>query len=92
MLVLKGLEDYTNFVMPKKKTKSNAWFRKVRSSYLPSSWQGMIIYLCYVVYIVAVPVTWYQRGHELWTLLAGVIPLLVLALFITQYVASKHAK
>ncbi len=78
--------------MPKKKTQSSIWFRRVRSSYLPTSWQGRLIYLCYVAYIIAVPVVWYQDGHELWTLLSRVIPLLVLAFFITQYVASKHAK
>jgi hypothetical protein len=79
--------------MKKTKNKANkAWFRYTRRSYLPATWQGLYIYIAYVAYSVAVPVAWYNRGHNLWELLTNVIPLLVLGTIVTQFVASKNAK
>ncbi len=74
------------------KAHKNIWFRKVRGSYLPSSWQGMVLYLWYVAYIVAVPLAWYDGGHTLWRLLTAVVPLITASAVLTQYIASKHAK
>ena len=67
------------------------WFRPVRRSYLPSSWQGLVIYLLYVAYVVALVADWYRLGHHGWTLLVSVIPLVVAALVVTQYVASNNS-
>jgi hypothetical protein len=67
------------------------WFIYIRRSYLPASWQGLGIYTLYVIYSVAVPVDWYTRGHSLWELLSSVIPLVVLAAVLTQFVASKNS-
>ena len=80
--------------MKKKKTtkKNKAWFRYVRKSYLPVTWQGLVIYFIYVAYSVAVPVVWYNNGHDLWRLLSTVIPLLALAALFTQFVASQNSK
>jgi hypothetical protein len=74
-----------------KKTK-NAWFRYRRRSYLPASWQGLAIYSLYVGYSIVVPVVWYNDGHNLWKLLTTVIPLLILAALVTQFIASKNTK
>ncbi len=77
---------------PKKswpKAKKGAWFVRLRGSYLPCSWQGLVIYFVYTVYVVALPVVWYYDGHEAWRLLTFVIPLMCGAALITQYVASK---
>ena len=74
------------------KKHKNVWFRKVRGSYLPSSWQGMVLYLWYVAYIVAVPVAWYAGDHSLWRLLSAVVPLLIGSAVLMQYIASKHAQ
>jgi hypothetical protein len=74
-----------------KKTKKT-WFVSTRKSYLPNSWQGLIIYLLYLAYIIWVPIAWYREGHNLWRLLSEVIPLVVGAALLTQYIASKSAK
>jgi len=76
----------------KAKTKKQAWFRKLRGSYLPASWQGLAVYLVYTAYLVALPLLWYLNGHDLWRLLTTVVPLAVAALLVAQFVASKHAR
>lgn len=71
--------------------RSKKWFKKVRGSYLPNNWQGLVIHLLYTVYLIAVFVLWYTRGHHAWEFLVIVVPVIVLAAFVTQYVASKHS-
>ncbi len=74
------------------KRKNKAWFKPVRRSYLPASWQGLVIYLIYVAYIVTVPIVWYQKGHYLWSLLFEVIPLVIAGELLTQFIASNNSK
>ncbi len=76
----------------KAKAKKGGWFYKIRGSYLPCSWQGLLIYFVYTAYVVAMPVLWYFNGHELWQLLAFVIPSMCGAALLAQYVASKNSR
>lgn len=76
----------------KYKPKKGAWFVKLRGSYLPCSWEGLTIYFVYLAYLIALPVVWYNQGHDLWRLLTNVLPLAAGAAILTQYVASKNAK
>jgi hypothetical protein len=73
------------------KNRKSSWFKPVRKSYLPSSWQGLTIYFLYVIYIIAVPAVWCKHGHHLWSLLTQVIPLVTAAVILTQYIASKNS-
>jgi hypothetical protein len=75
-----------------KKNKNKSWFVAVRGSYLPSSLTGMVIYLLYITYVVALIIGWYIEGHNYWDLLIFVIPLSIGAMLITQHIASKHTK
>lgn len=36
------------------KTKKAVWFKKVRGSYLPASWQGWLVYVPFVIYLLTV--------------------------------------
>lgn len=76
----------------KSKAKNGAWFKKIRGSYLPSSWEGLAIYFVYLAYLLALPLVWYNQGHDFWRLLTNVLPLAVGAALLTQYIASKNAK
>lgn len=76
----------------KAKAKKQAWFKKIRGSYLPASQEGFCIYMTYLLYLVAVPTVWYNQGHDLWKLLTTVIPLCVGAALLTQFIASRNAK
>lgn len=75
------------------KTKSSQkWFIQVRASYLPASATGLLIYLLYLCYLVALLADWLRDGHHVWYLLVDVIPLSVGAAVLTQYIASKHSR
>ena len=39
--------------MKKRKIPKGAWFIPIRGSYLPASWQGLILYVLFVTYLVA---------------------------------------
>lgn len=75
-----------------KRSKDRKWFKRVRSSYIPITWQGGCIYVAYALYIMVVPIVWYTHERTLWNLLTGVIPLTIGAMLITQMIASKNAK
>ena len=75
-----------------KNPNNKAWFISVRRSYLPSSWQGLIVYMVYTIYLILLGILWYQRGHHYWTLMTTIIPLIIGSAFITQYIASKNSK
>lgn len=70
---------------------SQRWFKPVRKSYLPSSWQGLIIYFLYLGYMIILPVMWYQKGHSFWILMTQIIPLMLGTTFLAQYVASRNS-
>lgn len=74
------------------KSKTSTWFRKVRGSYLPSSPTGLLIYFIYVIYILTVAFDWYRLGHSPWVLLTTVIPVVVVAAVVVQFIASRHSK
>jgi hypothetical protein len=71
--------------------KNIKWFKKIRGSYLPSSWQGNLLYLIYLAYAVAVPLVWYSNGHTLWQLLINVLPAMVGSAVLMQYIASRNS-
>jgi hypothetical protein len=75
-----------------KKPESRRWFRRVRRSYVPVTWEGLCIYAIYALYLITIFVMWYEYGHELWNLLTNVIPLSIGAVLLIQFVASKNAK
>lgn len=75
------------------KSKSqNRWFISVRSSYLPASPTGLLIYFVYLAYLVALVADWLRDGHHVWYLLVDVVPLSIGAALVTQWIASKHSK
>lgn len=41
----------------KTKVKSKKWFIKVRGSYLPNSWQGWLLYIPFIAFLIAVVVS-----------------------------------
>jgi len=68
------------------------WFRPIRGSYLPANRQGLLVYLVYVAYLIVLLVAWLMAGHTLWRLATAVIPLMVAAAVLMQYIAGKHAR
>ena len=77
--------------MKLKSSNDKVWFTAVRGSYLPASRKGLIVYLLYVLYLVALMVFWNVRDRDTWELLTAVIPLSIAAAGLTQYIAAKHS-
>ncbi len=71
--------------------KNNKWFKKVRGSYLPITWQGAVTYIPYVTYLV---VTYYYSmvyyGFSL-TSLFIIVPNWVAAIAVMTWVASRKS-
>lgn len=76
----------------KKKPNNNAWFVRVRGSYLPANNAGLAIYSAYAAYVVAVFVSWLMAGHNYKAFLLFALPLVVAAALATQYIASRHTR
>lgn len=76
----------------KSRKKSDAWFYAIRGSYLPKQGIGLAVYLVYVLYLIALLGAWLASGHTVWRLLTAVIPLMVAAAVLLQYIASRHSR
>lgn len=68
------------------------WFRKVRGSYLPDSWQAWVLYIPYTAYVVGVAVFVYGRGDNLWEALFTLVPNWVAALAIMTWIAERTSR
>lgn len=75
----------------KTKAKSKKWFTKVRGSYLPSSWQGMLAYAVFVVYLLTVLIAAFNTQEEFAGYLFFVFPQFIAAAVAITFVASKNS-
>jgi hypothetical protein len=73
----------------KRKSKSQTWFKKVRGSYLPNSWQGWLLYVPYAVYVIGVVFYAYLSGWSLGTALFVIVPNWVAALAAMTWIAER---
>ena len=70
---------------------SKKWFKKVRSSYIPLSWQGWLSYIPYVGYLIlSYMYVMYYFGYSLISLLI-IIPNWVAAAVAMSWLASKKS-
>ena len=75
-----------------KRKKTNTWFIKVRGSYLPNSWQGWLLYVPFVAYLVAAMVYAWGSDESLFRVVFGLATQFMLAGVIMTWVASKNSK
>lgn len=70
---------------------SNKWFKKVRGSYVPISWQGWLSYAPYLAYLIFVyAYVMYAFGYTLMSVFI-IIPNWVAAVAAMSWFASKRA-
>jgi len=74
-----------------KKHNHDVWFRKVRGSYLPCSWQGWLLYIPYTAYILGIVA--YVTAHDYDKLLSVflVVPNWVAALAVMTWIAKAKS-
>ena len=73
----------------KKKTK--AWFKKVRGSYLPNSWQGWLTYIPFTAFLLAALIHSLKTQNSATGMLLMVFPQWVAAAVVMTWVASKRS-
>jgi len=68
--------------------KSKVWFKKVRWSYLPVSWQGWVTYIPYATYLVLVFMAVDRRSRSVSDTVFDIFPQWVAATVVMHWFAS----
>jgi len=74
--------------MVKKKQK---WFTKVRGSYIPCSWQGWMLYIPFITYLIAVLVYATNNSHTAINALLIMFPQFVCSAIVMTWIASQKS-
>lgn len=69
----------------------NKWFKKIRGSYLPISWQGWLSYVPFVAYLVFVFVAINRNSNSVSDTLYGIFPQWVAAGVVMTWIANKKS-
>jgi hypothetical protein len=67
------------------------WFKKIRGSYLPRSWQAWTLYIPYVAYLIGVLVFVFHRHDSFWLAVFTVVPNWVAAGVIMTWLARSRS-
>ena len=71
--------------------KKSRWFVRVRWSYLPASWQGILTYVPYLAYLIGVLVFVLNSNYNFWAAFFTVIPNWIVATLALQWLASHKS-
>ena len=74
-----------------KKGKQKAWFVKTRGSFLPRTWQGILIYLCYVAYLIFALVEAINTQSSVARAILFIVPQWVAAIVVVTWLANNHS-
>jgi len=78
--------------MVKNKKRPKPWFKKIRGSYLPCSWQGWLCYIPFVGYLMFTMVVAFGAEQPLTAILYGVFPGWVAAAVAMTWLASVKSR
>ncbi|MEI6237705.1 MAG: hypothetical protein WCP03_03850 [Candidatus Saccharibacteria bacterium] len=71
--------------------KNKKWFIKTRGSYLPRTWQSLMLYVAYLVYIIWVLVYIIRLDYNFWLAIFILVPNWVAACAVVSWIASKKS-
>jgi len=71
--------------------KKQPWFKKVRGSYLPCSWQGALTYVPFVAFLVTVLVAALRTQHSASDVFYMIFPQWVAAAVVMTWIASRKS-
>lgn len=74
-----------------RKNSRKTWFREIRGSYLPSSWQGWLSYVPYTAYIVGILVFALQNSVDLLHAIPIIVPNWLVALITMTWLAEHKS-
>jgi hypothetical protein len=81
----------TNVKNKKSKSKSGVWFIRTRGSYLPSSWQGWLLYIPFISYLIFADYAGWQLKHNLSEWILFTIPNWIAAVIIMTWIAKQRS-
>ena len=73
------------------KQSQKPWFIKVRASYLPDSWQGWLLYVPYLAYVLGVIAYVIANHYDRWQAVFLVFPNWVAALVVMTWIAKAKS-
>jgi TRAP-type uncharacterized transport system fused permease subunit len=74
-----------------KTNKNKQWFIKTRGSYLPKTWQGGLVYLIYLAYLIWVLVFVLTNNYKVWPGIFFVVPNWIAACAIVSWIAARNS-
>lgn len=77
--------------MKKKINKSGKWFKPVRGSYLPISWQGWILYVPFVIFLITVMNGAIMNAHSISDAFYMMFPQWVAAIVVMTWIAKQKS-
>lgn len=75
----------------KLKAKKDAWFVPVRWSYLPASWQGWLLYIPYLLYLIITFALVFYKNDSFGSSLLGIIPYWVAGAVVMHWIATHKS-
>ena len=74
------------------KKSHKVWYVKIRGSYLPYSWQGWLLYVPFVLFLLATMVLALRGGRTNAGVVYFLFPQYISALVVMHWVASRFSK
>lgn len=74
------------------KSKKKIWFTKVRGSYLPCSWQGWLLYVPFIAFLIATFYLSFKGGRTPAGQLYFIFPQYISAVVVIHWIASRFSK
>lgn len=74
-----------------KKIKSKKWFIKVRGSYLPNSWQGWLLYVPFMAFLIFVLVFAFKTQDTITETVFVIFPQWVAAAVVMTWIAARKS-
>lgn len=72
-------------------SQSKAWFIKVRGSYLPNSWQGWLLYIPYLAYIIGALIFVIKGNYSFWQAVFTLLPNWVAGCVVMTWLARRKS-
>lgn len=74
------------------KKQRNIWFNKVRGSYLPCSWQGWLLYIPFILFLVVTLVEASRGNRSTAGILYFIFPQFIAATATMHWIAARFTK
>ncbi len=71
--------------------KNNKWFKKVRGSYLPDSWQAWLLYIPFTAFLLTVLFAAIRTQHSVSDTLYVIFPQWIAAAVVMTWVAKQRS-